>query len=507
MVIHLPYSIRMKTLLPFLALLPLQAEPLFEITKHPNPVAIDPQIGGLTILPDGRVAAAFHRGEILFYDPSSSSWTEFARGLHEPLGLILDGDDFLVMQRPELTRISDTDGDGLADSYLTVSADFGMTGNYHEFSFGPAKGPDGSYYVGLNVASNGAGIREEIRGQWSEIGDLNQEQMTNPSKEQWTKIKGSAGRMYSRVPYRGWILKISPDGTTTPFASGFRSPDGLGFDAGGKLLVTDNQGDWRGTSPLYTVEEGKHYGHPAALVWRQDWDGRDPLKVPVEELDALRTPASGLMPQGELANSPSQPLLIPDSWGPYAGQILIGDMNQKQLVRYLADEVNGFHQGATLPFIANHPKLGNGNHRFAFDQDGTLWVGKTHLSWAGAEGLLSIKAPPADIFTVTSCKLGKEGDHQTFTLTFSQALADDPESPAIKRWRYHYHAKYGSDKVDTTNVPVRGHHLSPDGKTLTLTLDVAKGYLHELDLTGLRSKTDQEIEGSRLYYQAVEVPE
>ena len=49
----------MKLFLPFLALLPLSGAPLFEITKHPNPVAIDPQIGGLTVLPDGRIAAAF----------------------------------------------------------------------------------------------------------------------------------------------------------------------------------------------------------------------------------------------------------------------------------------------------------------------------------------------------------------------------------------------------------------------------------------------------------------
>ena len=78
----------------------------------------------------------------------------------------------------------------------------------------------------------------------------------------WQAIKKNAGRMYSRVPYRGWILKISPDGTTTPFACGFRSPDGIGFDSEGNLLVTDNQGDWRGTSPLYTVKKDHFYGTP-----------------------------------------------------------------------------------------------------------------------------------------------------------------------------------------------------------------------------------------------------
>ncbi|NIP94469.1 MAG: hypothetical protein GWO24_13900, partial [Akkermansiaceae bacterium] len=59
----------------------------------------------------------------------------------------------------------------------------------------------------------------------------------------WTQHKGAAGRMYSRVPYRGWVMKVavSPDGHSwTPFASGFRSPEGLGFDKDGRLYVTDN---------------------------------------------------------------------------------------------------------------------------------------------------------------------------------------------------------------------------------------------------------------------------
>ena len=86
----------------------------------------------------------------------------------------------------------------------------------------------------------------------------------------WGKYKGRAGRMYSRVPYRGWVLKVSPDGSSwQPFASGFRSPEGLGFDKDGRLFVTDNQGDWLGTSKVFHVREGNFYGHPASLVWKK----------------------------------------------------------------------------------------------------------------------------------------------------------------------------------------------------------------------------------------------
>ena len=66
------------------------------------------------------------------------------------------------------------------------------------------------------------------------------------------------------------------------------------------------------------------------------------------------------MPQGELANSPTQPIAIPESWGPYGGQVLFGDMNQPRLLRFLADEVNGFPQGALLPFVEQPEEIETG---------------------------------------------------------------------------------------------------------------------------------------------------
>ena len=41
------------------------------------------------------------------------------------------------VQRGELTRLIDTDGDDRADRYETVCDSWGVSGNYHEFAFGP----------------------------------------------------------------------------------------------------------------------------------------------------------------------------------------------------------------------------------------------------------------------------------------------------------------------------------------------------------------------------------
>ena len=175
---------------------------VFEIAKVDLPAGVDDQVGGLAFLEDGRLAVAFHRGEV-FIRQADGTWKQFAEGLHEPLGLLPDGKgSLLVMQRPELTRLIDVDGDGKADRYQTVCDSFGMTGNYHEFAFGPARGPDGALYISLNLASAGAGVFKEIRGAWSDIGKASREQLTAGKT-------GAAGRMYGRVPYRGSIAAVT----------------------------------------------------------------------------------------------------------------------------------------------------------------------------------------------------------------------------------------------------------------------------------------------------------
>jgi glucose/arabinose dehydrogenase len=477
----------------------------FTFEKIPNPQGIDSQVGGMDTLKDGRIAVAFHRGEVMFYDPSSKSWSLFASGLQEPLGMLVDDDgSILVMQRAELTRLRDTDGDGTADEYETVFDDFGMTGNYHEFAYGPARDKEGNLYIVLGIASNGAPMAEEIRGEFSEIGKANREEMTN--RATWGKNKGKAGRMYARAPWRGWVLKISPDGSKMePFASGFRSPNGIGFDAAGRLLITDNQGDWRPTSPLYDVKKGGFYGHPASLVWAEDWDGRDPLSIDAKELDEMQDPPVGYFPQGELANSPTWPVIVPAGVLPEAmvGQTLIGEMNQPNLVRVLDDEVDGVYQTALVPMFDGSP-LDKGNNRIAFGKDGSMYIGKTHLSWAGDTGIVRIKWNGKSFPAIEKIKAVPGG----FALRFTEKI--DPETLStikVESNTYKYHKNYGSPKVDVQQMEVRDAKLLEDGRTATLDLGGLKeGYLHAIDMTGLRTTDGKPLLGKKAWYQMVKAP-
>lgn len=477
----------------------------FTFEKIQTPQGVDSQVGGMDTLKDGRIAVAFHRGEVMFYDPSNSSWSLFATGLQEPLGLLADEDgSILVMQRAELTRLKDTDGDGTADDYETVYDDFGMTGNYHEFSYGPARDKEGNLYIVLGIASNGAPMASEMRGEFSEIGKANRQEMTD--KATWGKNKGKAGRMYSRAPWRGWVLKLSPDGSKMePFASGFRSPNGIGFDAAGRLLITDNQGDWRPTSPLYDVKKDGFYGHPASLVWKKDWDGRDPLSIDPKQLDEMQEPAAGFFPQGELANSPTWPVIVPKGALPAAmvGQTLIGEMNQPNLVRVLDDEVDGVYQTALVPMFDGSP-LGMGNNRMAFGKDGSMYVGKTALSWAGGTGITRIKWNGESFPALEKVKATSGG----FALKFTEKIDTKTLSTiSVESNTYKYHAAYGSPKVDVQQMEVRSVKLLDDGLTVMLDLGGLKeGYLHAIDMTGVRSEGGKELLGKKAWYQVVKAP-
>ena len=159
----------------------------YQLVTLPIPDDVILEVGGLDVMDDGRPVVSTRRGEVWLvdnaYDPNAEpSYHRFAHGLHEPLGLLAKDGAIYTAQRGELTKLIDNNGDEKADIYETIYA-WPLTGNYHEYSYGPLEMPDGSFFVSLNLAWVGYGA--------------------SPAK------------------WRGWGLKITEDGEMTPMAVGF----------------------------------------------------------------------------------------------------------------------------------------------------------------------------------------------------------------------------------------------------------------------------------------------
>ena len=77
------------------------------------------EVSGLAWIGPDRLGVTVRKGEVwvidgvLGEDRSKIAYHRFASGLHEPLGLLPEGKDFVVVQRTEMTRLQDADGDGV----------------------------------------------------------------------------------------------------------------------------------------------------------------------------------------------------------------------------------------------------------------------------------------------------------------------------------------------------------------------------------------------------------
>jgi hypothetical protein len=145
-----------------------------------------------------------------------------------------------------------------------------------------------------------------------------------------------------------------------------------------------------------------------------------------------------------------------------------------------------------------------GSNRLAFGKDGSLYVGKTQLSWAGGKGITRIKWNGKAFLSLDQIKAQKEG----FALRFSQPLdAASLNKLTVSRHTYDYHQAYGAPKKDLTKLDVKHAKLSADGLTLTFEIGVLKEkYLHLIDMTGLLGKDGSKVLGNKAWYQVIKAP-
>nr|MBI1229988.1 auracyanin family protein [Cytophagales bacterium] len=460
----------------------------YEIISIPIPDGIELEVGGLALTPDGSLGVATRRGEVWLVENPYMEGTRiprfvrFASGLHEPLGLAYHSGSFYTSQRSELTKLTDRNGDRKADVYETVVS-WPLSGNYHEYSYGPLFTPEGDMLVTLNL--------------------------------------GWIGHGSSMAKWRGWMMKVTPDGKMIPIASGMRSPSGFGYNAQGDVFYGENQGDWVGSGRITHVEPGDFVGNPEGLVWShleespvklrpEDIpDTGMPMSKVAADIPGFKTPAVWL-PHGLLGISTSD-ILVDKSdgdFGPFSGQLFVGDQGLSKIARVSLEKVNGVYQGAAFPFIEG---FSSGILRMVWGNDGSMFVGMTSRGWNstgpapfGLQRLVWTGKTPFEIKTI---KAKPDGFELEFTLPVDAALAKTLDTYKLSSFNYKYHHNYGSPVIELEDLTVRGAVVSPDGLKVRLVVDGLKeGYIHEVNASGIISKDGMPLLHAVGYYTLNQLP-
>lgn len=469
----------------------------YRIATLPHGKDVSLEVGGVDFCPGTKVAGGAQgypvvctrRGDVyavmnaMDTPPTKARFELIASGLQEPLGLLIDGSQVYMAQRSELTALGELGTFPLAN-FRTVCDAWKISGNYHEYAFGPKRGADGRLYVNLNLAH--------------------------------TDLDGTV--MGAPVFTRGWCVAIDPKtGRMEKMADGLRSPDGLvAYD--GQMFYTDNQGDYVATNKLSWVRPGSFHGHQSSLKFREGY-GNDWRKSgkPVPE---ITWPAVWL-PYQKLGQSATDGVEITtDAFGPFKGQLLIGEqtycwVNRVFLEKVKDDKGQDWYQGAAFPFLQG---FASGVHRMCFAPDGSLFVGMTDRGWGSTgpkrDGLQRVIWSGKTPFEIKAMRITPGGFELEFTRPVD-ASAGEAGRYTMTSYTYDYHPSYGSPETDPKPVKITAATVSADRTRVTLSCEGVRGggmgYVHELHVNGLRSAAEGSAGGDELlhpvaYYTAQVVP-
>ncbi|MBK8096243.1 MAG: hypothetical protein IPK26_04005 [Planctomycetes bacterium] len=445
-----------------------QDDRFVQIVDMPLPNDLVLEVGGIVARGDELIVAT-RRGEVWHfadaYGPSPKP-TLWAQGLQEPLGL-LERDGWLYCaQRGELSRMRDVDGDHRMDELQTVSQGWPLSGNYHEYCFGPTIDGDGRMWLTLN--------------------------------------KPFGDEPYGKADWRGWAVRIEADGSWTPVCAGLRSPAGVAASPWGEVFYSDNQGEWCATSKFAALHEGDFHGHPHGIescklpASKVAHPGKVPsgqrMEVTAAAIANFRLPAVWI-PYDLLGRSPGGFVWDTDGrFPPYRGQVFCGDQYSSEVFRISLDKVDGRWQGACYPFRRG---LKCGMTRVQWGTDGSLWCGMTNRGWPsvgpekwGLQRLVWRGVMPFDLVEVTATRGG-------FALKFSAPLAAAtlvPASFAVQSWTYDHHSDYGCPERDRREQVVTAVRpgATPDAVELQVA-DLHPVRVYQIRCDGVRDAGDQTV--------------
>ncbi|MDH6181993.1 putative cell wall-binding protein [Microbacteriaceae bacterium SG_E_30_P1] len=356
-------------------------------------------------------------------DAESVTRTLIADDMFEPMGVIAVDGKIYVTEKHQLLELSDADLDGEWTERTVATFPYG--GNYHEFAFGLLY-DEGYFYLNLSVGIGNGG------------------NSSNPQP----------------VENRGTHIKVNAEtGDIEYVAGGLRTPNGMAWTSEGTILVADNQGDWLPASKLIEIEDGGFYNHYNTPAGPFD---NEPVVRPIV-----------WFPQNEIGNSTSQPVELTD--GPFAGQLLVGDVTYGGLQRVSMQEVDGVKQGVVFRHTQG---LESGINRTILGPDGDIYFGGLGAggNWGQSNklryGLQKLSLNGEDNFDMHNVTLTETGFEIEYTKPISEeTLATIENAYSISQWRYAPTNSYGGPKLNQEQLNASNVAVSEDGMTVTFDVD------------------------------------
>ena len=441
--------------------------------------------GGLESLPDGRLAVGTRRGDIYFvkgaFDtPPKPEYHLFAGGQDEIFSLSWRNGALTATTWGEVTRISDTDGDDVADKFDTLTNNWGYAEG-HEFAFGSEPDAEGNIWVALGLSAS----------------------------------------YHSNNLYRGWAVKVTPDGKMIPVCSGLRSPGGVGANAEGAMFAIESQGPWNGCCSLKHLKQGGFLGHPASYNWYAFAPG---MKAPAQEpnddsrmgIEKKRikelVPPAVRFPYIKMGRSISGFRLnqTGGKFGPFENQLFLGDYTLSIILRATTEQINGVWQGACYPFREG---LASGTMNVEFSPKGQLVAGgfTTNTQWPvrgrSPFALQRIDWTGVVPFEAKEINIKKDGFLITFTKPVDKKAAANTDSYKITTYTHKYSGGYGSPEVDQTTARVTEAVPAADGLSVRLRLEkITEDHIHDFDLSKILSQDGRPLLHNKAYYTVNEIP-
>jgi hypothetical protein len=379
---------------------------------------------GLDFLPDGRIAVCTAHGDVWLVEGADAkleklTWKRFATGLYQPLGLKVVGGKVVVLERGQLTRLHDLDGDGEADYYENLCHDWHTGAGEHSYDTCLETDAAGNFY-------------------FFKTGDTD-------------------------LPHGGCLLRVSKDGGKVEvFATGFRHPIGLSVSPAGAVTGADQEGNWMPATRIDIYKKGGFYG---------DMRAHHRAKAPA----TYDGPLLWLPRQAD--NSAGGQVWVPhDRFGLPKGQMLHLSYGRCKLFAVLPQKVGAVEQAGAVDlgvlFLS-----GAMRGRFS-PRDGHLYVCGLN-GWQTAarrDGCLQrVRWTGRRVEVPVGLSVHADG----LRLTFAQKLGEGAREKSryrVEEWSYRWSADYGSKRWSVRDpgragqdaLEVEGVTLSEDGKAVFL---------------------------------------